>query len=137
MLYDSRRLSPPHKPQHRGLSRRFCLVNGSSAFIPKIGTFVIFTFALSLSGGSKANDAPLLRAAAVRRLKSCAIAVLEHILASGRSNISEVCGDEDDVFDMEAVLKQIGLEGSFEAAGNTHKQLYFVDRRRFVFLSFK
>ena len=58
----------------------------------------------------------------MRRLKTCAIAIFDHVLVSGRSNVSEVCADEDDVFDMEAVLKQIGLEGSYEAAGNAREK---------------
>jgi hypothetical protein len=58
-----------------------------------------------------------LRAAAVRQLKASIIAVLKSLIASGSSNIADICSDEDEIFDIEGVLKQIGLEASYDSSG--------------------
>jgi hypothetical protein len=53
----------------------------------------------------------------VRQLKASVIAILKNLLSSGSSNIADVCSDEDEIFDVEGVLKQIGLEESYDSSG--------------------
>ena len=70
------------------------------------------------SGGSKANDAPLLRDAAVRKMKAYAVRVLGHIESTRVSNLAEI-DDEDMACDLERIVGQLGLERIVDKEGNT------------------
>ena len=75
-----------------------------------------------LSGGSKANDSPLLRDAAIRKMKSCTLDTMS-LLIDGKVTQLRLIDDEDIVVDMEHLLGQFDLERQIDDMGGTEFKL--------------
>ena len=75
-----------------------------------------------LSGGSKANDAPLLRDAAVRKMKSYTVDAMELLIDERETQLSLI-DDEDISVDIENLLAQFDLERVIGASDATEFKL--------------